>query len=363
MRVLIVSDTHKKHENLITIMEKERPFDRMIHLGDAEGYEDSYFAAVAKFSAAADLDFLERAPPVGHHSGAARVADGERTIFSGRGGEHEPAEFVLVGGSADGHVRYRAQVCQVEGAMVCHAVLSDEPGPVDAEGDGQALYGHVVYDMVVGTLKETRIYSHERQHTVLGEAAGEGDGVAFGDADVENAVGHFFLQDRHRCAGRHCGGDAYDAPVGACEFCERESEYILVLERLALRALFLACTLSCGGVEFAGGVPVGRIALGGFVAFALDGAQVKQSRALHVADVAEDADNAHDVMPVERSEIPYVEALKNVLLLEKQRFEAVVEAQNRAAAALGDQMEALQGLVGRVAHLVVGGRSGEMRQI
>ena len=40
MRVLIVSDTHKKHANLITIMEKERPFDRMIHLGDAEGYED-----------------------------------------------------------------------------------------------------------------------------------------------------------------------------------------------------------------------------------------------------------------------------------------------------------------------------------
>lgn len=46
MRVLIVSDTHKKHENLITIMEKERPFDRMIHLGDAEGYED-YIAELA----------------------------------------------------------------------------------------------------------------------------------------------------------------------------------------------------------------------------------------------------------------------------------------------------------------------------
>lgn len=46
MRVLIVSDTHKKHANLITIMEKERPFDRMIHLGDAEGYED-YIAELA----------------------------------------------------------------------------------------------------------------------------------------------------------------------------------------------------------------------------------------------------------------------------------------------------------------------------
>ena len=46
MRVLIVSDTHKKHENLITSMEKERPFDRMIHLGDAEDYED-YIADLA----------------------------------------------------------------------------------------------------------------------------------------------------------------------------------------------------------------------------------------------------------------------------------------------------------------------------
>ena len=37
MRVLIVSDTHKKDANLITIMEIERPFDAMIQLGAAEG--------------------------------------------------------------------------------------------------------------------------------------------------------------------------------------------------------------------------------------------------------------------------------------------------------------------------------------
>ena len=40
MKVLIVSDTHKHHENLIRVLEREQNLDLMIHLGDAEGYED-----------------------------------------------------------------------------------------------------------------------------------------------------------------------------------------------------------------------------------------------------------------------------------------------------------------------------------
>lgn len=40
MRVLIVSDTHGKHENLREILQAEPRFDKMIHLGDAEGCED-----------------------------------------------------------------------------------------------------------------------------------------------------------------------------------------------------------------------------------------------------------------------------------------------------------------------------------
>lgn len=40
MKVLIVSDTHKHHENLIRVLEREGKIDLMIHLGDAEGYED-----------------------------------------------------------------------------------------------------------------------------------------------------------------------------------------------------------------------------------------------------------------------------------------------------------------------------------
>lgn len=40
MKILIVSDTHGKHENLKLVFEQEKPIDRMIHLGDAEGCED-----------------------------------------------------------------------------------------------------------------------------------------------------------------------------------------------------------------------------------------------------------------------------------------------------------------------------------
>ncbi|MDO5539754.1 MAG: metallophosphoesterase [Eubacteriales bacterium] len=39
MKILIVSDTHRKDENLKKVIEKEKPFDRIIHLGDIEENE------------------------------------------------------------------------------------------------------------------------------------------------------------------------------------------------------------------------------------------------------------------------------------------------------------------------------------
>lgn len=39
MKVLIVSDTHRRDENLRYVIEKTAPFDMLIHLGDTEGSE------------------------------------------------------------------------------------------------------------------------------------------------------------------------------------------------------------------------------------------------------------------------------------------------------------------------------------
>ena len=40
MKILIVSDTHRRDENLRLLLEKVCPIDMLIHLGDAEGSEE-----------------------------------------------------------------------------------------------------------------------------------------------------------------------------------------------------------------------------------------------------------------------------------------------------------------------------------
>ena len=39
MKILIVSDTHRKDDNLKRVIEEQLPLDMLIHLGDAEGSE------------------------------------------------------------------------------------------------------------------------------------------------------------------------------------------------------------------------------------------------------------------------------------------------------------------------------------
>lgn len=46
MRILIVSDTHRRHTNLERVLRKIGHLDLMIHLGDAEGEED-YIESIA----------------------------------------------------------------------------------------------------------------------------------------------------------------------------------------------------------------------------------------------------------------------------------------------------------------------------
>ena len=42
MKILIVSDTHGRLENLERVIEMTKPIDALIHLGDVEGQEDTY---------------------------------------------------------------------------------------------------------------------------------------------------------------------------------------------------------------------------------------------------------------------------------------------------------------------------------
>ena len=47
MKILIVSDTHREHKNLELVLEREKPLDMLIHLGDIQRYED-YIEVIAE---------------------------------------------------------------------------------------------------------------------------------------------------------------------------------------------------------------------------------------------------------------------------------------------------------------------------
>ena len=40
MKILIVSDTHRQNKNVLSVIERVKPIDLLVHCGDVEGAED-----------------------------------------------------------------------------------------------------------------------------------------------------------------------------------------------------------------------------------------------------------------------------------------------------------------------------------
>ena len=74
-------------------------------------------------------------------------------------------------------------------AVMRRAVGAGQAGAVQREDDRQVLQGDFLEDLVERALQERRVDVDDRPHAGLGHAGGEGDGVRFADADVEEAVG------------------------------------------------------------------------------------------------------------------------------------------------------------------------------
>lgn len=74
MKILVLSDTHRRDDRFLRVMEQEAPVDMIIHAGDAEGSED-YFERIAGMPllyVSGNNDYSSLAPrtlvfPVGSH--------------------------------------------------------------------------------------------------------------------------------------------------------------------------------------------------------------------------------------------------------------------------------------------------------
>ena len=93
------------------------------------------------------------------------------------------------------------------------AVGANDAGPIQHKGDRQVLDADVVNQLVVGTLQEGAVNSHDGLEPFAGHASRHGDGVLLGDAHIKILIGKSLLQQIKSGAGGHGSGDAHHGGV------------------------------------------------------------------------------------------------------------------------------------------------------
>ena len=81
------------------------------------------------------------------------------------------------------------QVAVVEAAGMGRAVGADQAGPVEGKQDVEVLDGDVVDELVVAALQEGGVDGDHGFGALAGLAGGQGDGMLFGNGDIEVAFG------------------------------------------------------------------------------------------------------------------------------------------------------------------------------
>ena len=265
-------------------------------------YRDyGHLGALEEATATAWLELMEGRFPIGVDAEAAGVADDNGSLVRELGGVHHVAELVFVEGRADSEVGDGSEAGEVEGSVVCGAVVADDAGAVETDDDGKVLEGYIVDDLVVGALHEGGVDVAERLHALGSETCGEGDSVLFGNANVEGTGGHLFHHDVEGAAGGHGGRDADDAGIVAGEFYDSVTEDILVFERLSVDVVL---DLGSGfGVEASRGVVGDGVAFGGAEAFAFFGDDVEEFGSANGFELGKDFDKLFDVVTVDGTKI------------------------------------------------------------
>ncbi len=121
--------------------------------------------------------------------------------------------FLFIGRTGDGEIRDAAQIGDVICAGMGRAIGAHQPGPVEREHHRQLLDRHIVDQLVVGALQKRGIDRHHRLETFAGKASGEGDGMLFGNSDVEIPLRKTLLELHQSRALAHRRRDADQALV------------------------------------------------------------------------------------------------------------------------------------------------------
>ena len=236
--------------------------------------------------------------------------------------------------------------------MVCGAVLAHDARTVQTKDHVLAADGHVVNDVVVGTLCKTGVNVAHRYESVLCHTGREGYGMPLGNSHIEASVGHLLHHYVHGASCGHGRGHANYTVVLACHFQQGFSEHVLITGRHVGRGI-VADALSRFGVELAGCMEGGGVLHGRLVAVAFLRVYVQESRAAHFLYAAQGLHQGYNVVSVLRAEVAYVYALEHVVLVVYEGLYGVVQSYDALLALFGEPSPVGQFVCRAVAEAVV----------
>ena len=104
---------------------------------------------------------------------------------------------------------------------MCFPVCADDAGSVNGENHRQLLQADVFQQLVIGSLKEGGINSHQRPHAAFGKSRSEGHRVRLSNSDIKTAAGTGFMKRFQPGCGLHGRRYGDDIPVLPSQLCQR----------------------------------------------------------------------------------------------------------------------------------------------
>mmetsp|Transcript_24726 Transcript_24726/g.52431 ORF Transcript_24726/g.52431 Transcript_24726/m.52431 type:complete len:542 (+) Transcript_24726:145-1770(+) len=123
------------------------------------------------------------------------------------GHDHIP-QFNLITGAHNSQVGDASQVCQIITSVMCWSVISNNTSTIQNHSNRQILNGYIMHHLIVSTLHERGVDATEGLESLACHTGCEGDGVLFGNTNIEGALGEATSKDVHASSSRHGSGDA-----------------------------------------------------------------------------------------------------------------------------------------------------------
>ena len=168
--------------------------------------------------------------------------------------------------------------------MVCGTVFAYQPCAVEAEHHVKIQQGHIMDDVVEGTLCKGTVDITERQKSVFGHTAREGNSVPLGYSYVEGSFWHFCHHDVHRTAAGHGGRYTHDFRILLGKFQQGMSKHILIF--LRFRGVVVHKAFARVRIELAGSMPYGNVFFCGRITMSFLRVQMEQLWTLHILHLA-----------------------------------------------------------------------------